>query len=143
MKSQPRPSRKIGGGRIYGKVERMSDIATHSGIRAVRLPLRAVCLVLALFLFYNPFFTICPTAGPNAAIQHHISYRSTIASSELGCSKLQQHPEVSVEPIVALVAALFDVARPAEVVAPRPSEETVAASDGFASPLWSRPPPTL
>jgi len=65
-----------------------------------------------------------------------------VASSELGCSNLQ-HSGVSVEPIVALVATLFDVVRPAEEVAPRPSEETVAASDGFASPLWSRPPPPL
>jgi hypothetical protein len=93
-------------------------------------------------LLYNPFFTICPAAGPDATLQHHVSYRSTIAASELGCSNLQ-HSGVSVEPIVALVATFFDSVRPAEVIAPRPSEETVAASDGFASPLWSRPPPTL
>jgi hypothetical protein len=121
----------------------MSDITKRPENRLVRLPWRAVCLVLGLFLLYNPFFTICPAAGPNATVQHHVSYRSTIASSELGAGKLQQHPEVSVEPIVALLATLFDAVRPAEVIAPRPSEETVAASDGFASPLWSRPPPTL
>jgi hypothetical protein len=121
----------------------MSDFARPSGDVATRLPWRAVCLVLGLLLLYNPFFTICPTPGPDATIRHHVSYRSTIAASELGCSNLQQHPEVSVEPVVALMATLFDAVRPVEVIAPRPSEETVAASDGFASPLWSRPPPTL
>jgi hypothetical protein len=121
----------------------MSACTTLSSNAAVRLPWRAVSLVLALLLLYNPFFTICPAGGPAAAIQHHVSYRSTIAASELGCSNLQQHPEVSVEPVVALMATLFDAVRPVEVIAPRPSEETVAASDGFASPLWSRPPPTL
>ena len=121
----------------------MSDTTKQSSVEAVRLPWRAVCLVLALLLLYNPFFTICPTAGPAAAIQHHVSYRSTIAASELGCSNLQQHPEVSVEPVVALIATLLDSVRPAEVVAPRPSEETVAASDGFSPSLWSRPPPAL
>ena len=121
----------------------MSFITKQHRDGGVRLPWRAICLVLGLLLLYNPFFTICPTAGPNAAIQHHVSYRSTIASSELGCSNLQQHSGVSVEPVVALIATLFDAVRPTEVIAPRPSEETVAASDGFASPLWSRPPPTL
>ena len=120
----------------------MSDI-TQQSRDGVRRPWRAVCLVLGLLLLYNPFFTICTAAGPAATIEHHVSYRSTIAASELGCSNLQQHSEVSVEPVIALIAALFDAVRPAEVMAPRPSEETVAASDGFASTLWSRPPPTL
>jgi hypothetical protein len=120
----------------------MSACTTLSSNAAVRLPWRAVSLVLALLLLYNPFFTICPAGGPAAAIQHHVSYRSTIAASELGCSNLQ-HTRVSVEPIVTLVATLFDTVRPAEEVVPRPSEKTVAASDGFASPLWSRPPPAL
>lgn len=140
-RSEPRG--KIDARGIYDKVEIMSDIAKQSGDRAVRLPWRAVCLVLALLLLYNPFFTISPSAGPAATIQNHLSYRSTVAASELGCSNLQQHPEVSIEPIVVLIARIFDAVRPVEVVAPRPSEETVAASDGFASPLWSRPPPTL
>jgi hypothetical protein len=121
----------------------MSDITKQSRDGDVRLPWRAICLVLGLLLLYNPFFTICPTAGPAATIQHHVSYRTTIAASELGCSNLQQHPEVSLEPVVALIATHFDVVQPARDVVPRPSEETVAASDGFASPLWSRPPPTL
>lgn len=121
----------------------MSELTKPSRDEAVRFLGRAVCLVLALFLLYNPFFTVTPTAGPDAAVQRHLSYRSTIAASELGCSNLQQHSEVSVEPVVALVATLFDAVRPADDFAPRPSEETVAVSDGFASALWSRPPPTL
>ena len=136
-------SGKIGACCIYGNVERMSDITKPSRDESVRFLGRAVCLVLALFLLYNPFFTINPSSGPDAAVQRHVSYRSTIAASELGASKLQQHSEVSVEPIVALVATLFDAVRPAEVIAPRPSDETVTASDGFASSLWSRPPPAL
>jgi len=120
----------------------MSNGATESRNVMVRLPWRAICLVLALFLLYNPFFTICPAAGPAATIQHHVSYRSTIASCELGCRNLQ-HPEVSIEPVIAFIETLVAPVRPAEVLAARPSEETVAASDGFASPLWSRPPPTL
>jgi hypothetical protein len=144
VKERPFRSRgKTGGRSIYDKVERVSDITKRSRDGAVRLPWRVVCLVLGLLLLYNPFFTICPAAGPAETIQHHVSYRSTIAASELGCSNLQQHPEVSVEPVVALIATLFDAVHPVEVIAPRPSEETVAASDGFVSALWSRPPPTL
>ena len=141
--SDPRRRGKSGVRSIYDKVERMSISATRARDGAAGLPWRAVCLVLGLFLLYNPFFTICAADGPAATVQHHVSYRSTIAASELGCSNLQQHPEVSVEPIIALFATIFELPSPAEVIAPRPSEETVAASDGFASPLWSRPPPTL
>jgi hypothetical protein len=142
-KYEPHTRGKISDRSIYDKVEQMSDIRRHSASNAVCLPSRAVSLVLALFLLYNPFFTICSTAGPGTAIEHHVSYRSTIASSELGASKLQQHSEVSVEPIVALVATLFDAVRPSEAIVPRPTDQTVMASDGFAPPLWSRPPPTL
>ena len=125
---------------LYDKVERMSDSATRSGNETVRFSWRIVCLALALFLLYNPFFTICPAAGPSTTIQNHLSYRSTIAASELGCSNLQ-HTEVTVEPIVAWIETVFDMVTPVEEVVARPSEETVAAPDGFASPLWSRPPP--
>lgn len=121
----------------------MNNKAKRSRDEVVRISWRAICLVLGLLLLYNPFFTISPAAGPDATFQHHVSYRSTIAASELGCSNLQQHSEVSVEPLVVLVATLFDAVRPAEVIAPRPTQETVATSDGFASALWSRPPPTL
>jgi hypothetical protein len=143
IQKKPRRRGKIGARSIYDKVERMSDITQQLGDKTVRLPWRAICLVLGLLLLYNPFFTICPTVGPAATIQHHVSYRTTIAASELGCSNLQQHPEMSVEPVVALMATLFDAVQPAQDLVPRPSEETVAAADGFASPLWSRPPPTL
>lgn len=142
-RSRLRSRGKTGAQSIYDKVERMSDITRPSRDEAIRFFGRAVCLVLALLLFYNPFFTISPAAGPDAAVQRHVSYRSTIAASELGCSNLKQHSEVSVEPIVALITTLFDVVRPTEVIAPRPSEKTVALSDGFASSLWSRPPPSL
>lgn len=140
---QLRARGKSGARSIYDNVERMSNIGERASDEAMRLSWRSICLVLALFLFYNPFITICPAVGPDAAIQHHVSYRSTIAASELGCSKLQQHSEISVEPTVALIATLFDAVRPTEVIEPRPTEETVAAPDGIASPLWSRPPPTL
>src|SRR6185437_9532863 len=128
----------MGARSIYDKVGKMSDITKTSRDEALRFFGRFVCLVLALFLLYNPFFTLSPSVGPDAAIQRHLSYRSTIAASELGCSNLQPHTERSVEPVAVLIATLFDSGRPAEVITPRPSEETVAASDGFASLLWSR-----
>lgn len=106
-----------------------------------RLSWQAVSLVLGLFLLYNPFFTVNTAAGPTAAIQHHVSYRSTIAASELGCSNLQ-HSEACVEPVLTIITTYFDAVRPPDEIATRPSEETGAASDGYASPLRSRPPPT-
>src|ERR1700741_2068788 len=54
------------------------------------LPLRgALCLLLVVFFLYNPFCTICMSSGLSAVVHHPVSYRSTIASSELGCGTVQ------------------------------------------------------
>jgi hypothetical protein len=42
----------------------------------------AFCLLLIAFLLYNPFFTILSSSA-DVSVQHPLSYRATVAGSEL------------------------------------------------------------
>jgi outer membrane protein TolC len=57
-------------------------------------------LFLGLLFLYNPFFLT--SSGLSPTIERHISYRSTVASSELGCSTLQ-HSKLHISLIELLV----------------------------------------
>jgi hypothetical protein len=102
-----------------------------------------LCLLLGLFFLYNPFFTICVASGPSAVVHHPVSYRSTIASSELGCGTVQL-TKVQAAPLEAFVAIEKALLLQADDSRPKPEGETVrAVTQDFASSLWFRPPPIL
>ena len=102
-----------------------------------------LCLLLGLFFLYNPFFTICVASGPSAVVHHPVSYRSTIASSELGCGTMQL-TKVQAAPLEAFVAIEKALLLQADDSRPKPEGETVrAVTQDFASSLWFRPPPIL
>jgi hypothetical protein len=106
------------------------------------LPWRgALCLLLAVFFLYNPFCTICMSSGPSAVVHHPVSYRSTIASSELGCGTVQ-HTKLHVVSPAVLVTALKIPLQDKDDIRPKPVNDMVAAvTQAFATSLWFRPPP--
>jgi hypothetical protein len=101
-----------------------------------------VCLVLAALFLYNPFFTIYG-ASQILNVQHPLSYRATLASSELR--------RCTVEPSKTLIPALeaavvFELTQsPAveEVVPALPRDLSWFVSQVLCNDLWFRPPPTL
>ena len=106
------------------------------------LPWRgALCLLLVVFFLYNPFCTICMSSGLSAVVHHPVSYRSTIASSELGCGTVQ-HTKLHVVPLAVLVTAVKIPLQDQNDIRPRPVADTVpAVTQAFATSLWFRPPP--
>ena len=108
------------------------------------LPTRAaVCLLLAVLFLYNPFCTICMSPGPSAVLQHHASYRSTIASSELDCSRFQTS-KLHVAPLKTLVASVRVLLLEKDDLRPVPADDAVrGVTQAFATSLWFRPPPVL
>jgi hypothetical protein len=102
-----------------------------------------LCLLLAVFFLYNPFVTICMSSGPSAVVHHPLSYRSTIASSELGCGTVQ-HTKVQAAPLKTFVAIEKVLLQQRDDSRPKSEGETVrVVTQDFAASLWFRPPPVL
>jgi hypothetical protein len=108
----------------------------NSSVRA------GVCLFLAVLFFYNPFFTIYGSASGLSA-RHPLSFRGTVASSELRCGVIPQaKPQMAAPEEIVLETMRrpevlpLDAAVP-ESVPPRIGPQTHSAS------LWFRPPPSI
>ena len=106
------------------------------------LPWRAaLCLLLAVFFLYNPFCAICMSSGLSPVIHHPVSYRSTIASSELGCGTVQ-HSKLQLVSLAVLVTAVKIPLQDEANIRPKPVDDAVpAVTQAFATSLWFRPPP--
>jgi hypothetical protein len=107
-----------------------------------------VCLLLAVLFLYNPFFTIYGSPA-HFSVKHTLSYRGTVASSELRRSLIQQ-----VQPNVdAPQEAEFEVIRALQngsasyfytsAFYTSADEPSISTQDIFSAALWFRPPPAL
>jgi hypothetical protein len=107
------------------------------------LPWRVgICLILVALFLYNPFLTIYG-ASPIVNIQHPLSYRATIASSELRrCTVEPAKPLVpALEAAVAFELAQSAAADEAPPVLPRDLFRAIPQL--ICNSLWFRPPPIL
>ena len=119
----------------------LSAIARLQANRGTLSWRRAVCLLLAVFFLYNPFVTISMASGPSEVVRHPVSYRSTIASSELGCGTVQ-HTRLHVVSLTVLVTQVKIPLQDKDDIRPKPMDDTVpAVTQAFATSLWFRPPP--
>ncbi len=99
----------------------------------------SVCLLLALFLFYNPFANLVPSHGA-LEFHTHARHRAVVGSSEL------QHfsPVSRADEATAETAAAVTLERPAEAKPLRelaPARVLGTERQEFAASLWFRPPP--
>jgi hypothetical protein len=101
----------------------------------------AVCLLLIALLLYNPFFTVL-SISQDLSVQHPLSYRATVAGSELrrctiGAGKpLLPALSAAIFSASALFAPSHEVAlvQPGDIVAPVPQ--------ALCGSIWFRPPPS-
>jgi hypothetical protein len=109
---------------------------TSSRVRA------GLSLFLVVLFFYNPFFTVYGSPA-GLSVQHPLSFRGTVASSELSCTILKQ----ATPRIDAPEEAVLEVVRLAEVSvidAERTQEDPlISAKETESEDLWVRPPPVL
>lgn len=127
----------------YRKKMRLLSVVARLRARPGTLPWRTgVCVLLGAFIVYNPFFAVYTSPGPAPAVQHPLSYRSTIASCELGCATVQL-TKASVFPLEALVLVGEESRlQQRDNIRREPIDEPVPAGpQDFAASLWSRPPP--
>jgi hypothetical protein len=104
----------------------------------------ALCTLLALFFLYNPFITIGMSSVSSAGVHHPASYRSTVASSELGCATVQPQ-RAHLAPLKALVTAQPIAPLQRHDIEPAPTGRLMfrAVTQDVVASLWFRPPPVL
>jgi hypothetical protein len=92
-----------------------------------------------LFL-YNPFFTIY-SSSPILSVQHPLSFRGTVASSELRRSRVTEaQPRIHAPEEAALEAVTPSAPAFMSIEVP-PQEPLEFKSQTFSESLWFRPPP--
>lgn len=101
-----------------------------------------LCLFVVLILLYNPFFAIYgSTAAPQ--VRHPLSYRGTVASSELRCCTISAN-KLSVEAPVELAVALFLTTYVVQSFSPVVEDEHLGLSQQISSAgFFFRPPPAF
>lgn len=98
----------------------------------------ALTLALIAVLLYNPFFTILNISS-DLNIQHSLSYRATLAGSELRRCTFEAAP--SLIPVLSLVLGL-NLLPPSEPVALAPPSDRVSLPQAPCDSIWFRPPPS-
>jgi len=100
-----------------------------------------VCLALIALFLYNPFFTIL-SSSHEVSVRHALSYRATVASSELRRCALEPAKPLLPE----LTAAIFCVAillmASDDVGAVQGRDAVAAVSLVPCDSVWFRPPPS-
>ena len=98
------------------------------------------CLLLIAVLLYNPFFTIL-SSSLESSVRHPLSYRATVASSELRRCTLETDKPL-IPALMAVVFFLTGMELSHEVGLVQPSNSVVPTFTSASDGIWFRPPPT-
>jgi hypothetical protein len=123
---------------------RMRAMTRDSEMRIGSCEMRAraaVCLALIALLLYNPFFTVL-SISQDLSVQHPLSYRATVAGSELRrCTFEVGRPLLpALSAAIFLVSALFAPSH--EVALVQLSDVVVPVPQALCDSVWFRPPPS-
>jgi hypothetical protein len=99
-----------------------------------------LCFFLATLFLHNPFFTIYGSS-PILKVQHPLSYRGTVASSELRRSRVTEVQPKVFAPEEAVLEAVAPVAPPAVATGVPQHEPLSFQPQTLSESLWFRPPP--
>lgn len=101
----------------------------------------AVCLVLIALLLYNPFFTIL-SSSQDLSVKHPLSYRATVAGSELRRCTMEPGDPLVPELTAAILHAAILLAPTYQVAFVQPSDTAGLLSQASCDNIWFRPPPS-
>jgi hypothetical protein len=101
----------------------------------------AVCLVLIALLLYNPFFTIL-SVSQDLSVAHPLSYRATVAGSELRRCTIEPSDPLIPELTAALLHAAILLTPTHEVAVVQPSDSAGLVPQAPCDSIWFHPPPS-
>lgn len=122
----------------------VSAMTRHSESRIERRGARrraAVCLVLIALLLYNPFFTIL-SSSKDLSVTHPLSYRATVAGSELRRCTIEPSDPLVPELSAALLHAASLLTPTHDVDFVQPSDTAGLLLQASCDSIWFRPPPS-
>jgi hypothetical protein len=99
-----------------------------------------ICLALVGFLLYNPFLTIF-SVSQDLIVRHPLSYRATVAGTELRCGTLQKMESLSAPLTIAIPCGLLQPPIAKQNSLRLADARTVAVSQVLCDALSFRPPP--
>ena len=100
-----------------------------------------VCLTLIALLLYNPFLTIL-SSSHEISVRHPLSYRATVASSELRRCTLEPAKPPLPELMAVLFCAAFFFAAGDEIAIVPVRDPIAPVSLTTCDSVWFRPPPS-
>jgi len=101
----------------------------------------AVCLVLVALLLYNPFFTIL-SSSRDLSVTHPLTYRATVAGSELRRCTVESADPLVPELTAAILHAAILLTPTHEGAFVQPSDTAGPLSQAPCDSIWFRPPPS-
>jgi hypothetical protein len=117
------------------------DMIEHPGSQRRFIPWHVcLCFLLATLFLHNPFFTIYGSS-PILKVQHPLSYRGTVASSELRRSRVTEVQPKVFAPEEAVLEAVAPAAPSAVVTGVSQHEPLDFQPLTLSESLWFRPPP--
>jgi hypothetical protein len=103
---------------------------------------RAVlCLLLIALLLYNPFFTVL-SISQDLSVQHPLSYRATVAGSELRRGTFEAGKPLLPALSDAVLVAATPLTPSHEVGLLQPIDSVSPLSQELGDGMWFRPPPS-
>jgi hypothetical protein len=101
----------------------------------------AICVLLIAVLVYNPFFTILSTSQ-DLSVKHPLSYRATVAGSELRRCTFEPADPLIPELTAAILHAAILLTPTVEVAFVQPCDTAGLLSQASYDSIWFRPPPS-
>jgi hypothetical protein len=100
----------------------------------------AISLLLAALFLYNPFFTVL-SISQDLSVQHSLSYRATLAGSELRRCTFEA-PAQLIPELSAVVSQAIALPKPSYEVGPVQISDLLPLSQVACDSIWFRPPPS-
>ena len=101
----------------------------------------AVCLLLIALLLYNPFFTVL-NISQDLSVQHPLSYRATVAGSELRRATFETGKPLLPALSAAVFVATTLLTQYHDVGLVQAIDSVRSVSHELCDSIWFRPPPS-
>jgi hypothetical protein len=105
--------------------------------------LAVTSVLLVALLLYNPFFTIL-SSSRDLSVRHPLSYRATLAGSELRRCMMDEGQQPLIPDLDAAIAHTATLLSPSpEIALVQPRDTAGHLSQDLCDSIWFRPPPAV